>query len=214
MDNLVLDYISYSENKINKKLIWDFIMLLILKKRDFLVNEVKKSKHNLELSIFYFKCYFLQMEFRLQAHLEGEGDDCMTEGEFFKAMEEFFFISDERQVRVSYRTALAHCFWDDNQNVVPVVKLAHIAAYYCLLQIVNEIQGNINKVISDSRKKNLENELKNGPGKKILLKLNHFPVIIDLNLFSSQKNHLVEYQDEFIKISDIDKLAVASKYVV
>ena len=41
LDNLSLDYISFSENKINKVLVLEFIMTLIMKKREFLVNEVK-----------------------------------------------------------------------------------------------------------------------------------------------------------------------------
>lgn len=103
------------------------------------------------------------MEFRLASHVTN--DYSMTEGQFVKAMEEFFFVNDEKQIRKSYKTALAHCLWDEYQNTVPINKLSHICAYYCLLQIVNELQNNINKLVSDSREKILENELKYGPGK-------------------------------------------------
>lgn len=40
LDNLTLDFTSFGENKVNKKLVMDFIMTLILKKKEFLVNEV------------------------------------------------------------------------------------------------------------------------------------------------------------------------------
>lgn len=130
------------------------------------------------------------MEFRLCSLITN--DYSMSEIEFCKAMEQFFFISDERQIRVSFRTALAHCYWDSNQNSVPVTKLAHISAYFCLLQILSELQDNINTLIADSRKKIIENEAKNGP-------------VIQKN------SNLTEFKDEFIKISDIDKLAIANK---
>lgn len=101
------------------------------------------------------------MEFRLCSLLTN--DYSMNETEFCQAMEQFFFISDERQVRISFRTALSHCYWDSNENTVPVTKLAHISAYYCLLQIVNELQDNINTIVIESRQKIIENEAKIAP---------------------------------------------------
>jgi hypothetical protein len=40
LDNLSLEFTSFSENKINKKLVWEFIILLILKKKEVIINEV------------------------------------------------------------------------------------------------------------------------------------------------------------------------------
>jgi hypothetical protein len=40
LENLALDFISFSENKINKKLVWEFIMSLVIKRKDFIINEV------------------------------------------------------------------------------------------------------------------------------------------------------------------------------
>ena len=40
LDNLTLEYTSFSENKINKKLVWEFVVSLIVKRREPLVNEV------------------------------------------------------------------------------------------------------------------------------------------------------------------------------
>lgn len=103
----------------------------------------------------------MKMEFRLCSLLTN--DYSMNEIEFCQAMEQFFFISDEKQLRISFRTALAHCYWDSNENTVPVTKLAHISAYFCLLQIVNELQDNINTIVTESRKRIIENEAKIAP---------------------------------------------------
>lgn len=88
----------------------------------------------------------------------------MTESDFCQAIDEFFCINDETQARIAYRTALAHAYWDGFQYAVPINKLAHVAAYYCLMQTVNELQENIKSIVSDSKQKLLENELKYGPG--------------------------------------------------
>ena len=107
----------------------------------------------------------------------------MKEREFCNVMEDFFFINDARQIRISYKEALAHCKWNasstgvDNAppppptavaspSVVPLLKLAHIGAYYCLIQIVNDLNEGINKVIVDLREKHAESELKSSLGKR------------------------------------------------
>ena len=43
MDSLNLEFVSFSENKINKKLVLEFIMMLIMKKKEIIVNEVTKK---------------------------------------------------------------------------------------------------------------------------------------------------------------------------
>ncbi len=121
---------------------WDFVLMLIVKRREPLINEV---------------------EFRLSTKVTTVY--AMNEAEFSKTMEEFFYINDEKIVKLGYLTALAHCFWDSYDNTVPLNKLAHIGAYFCLMQIVNELQDNIAKILIDQR--NLENEIKqreNGSG--------------------------------------------------
>lgn len=105
-----------------------------------------------------------EVEFRLSTKVAEKYT--MSEDEFCKTMEEFFFINDERQVKISYMTSLAHCFWDSYDEEVPLTKLAQIGAYYCLMQIVNELQENINKILSDHRSIVLEQETRHGgPGK-------------------------------------------------
>jgi hypothetical protein len=143
LDNLSLDYISFSENKISKKLVWDYVLMLIVKRREPLVNEV---------------------EFRLSTKVATADTYAMNEQEFCTAMEEFFFINDAKQVRVSYLTALAHCFWDSYDALVPLNKLAHIGAYYCLMQIVNELSETVNKILIDHRNTIMENEMRSGGG--------------------------------------------------
>ena len=69
------------------------------------------------------------MEFRLSSQ-PMEYENYMNEEEFLKAIEQFFFISDSKQVLVSYRTSLAHSSWDGLENVVPIALLAHILFYY------------------------------------------------------------------------------------
>lgn len=115
----------------------------ILRKREFLVNEV---------------------EARLGSKVSND-NYTMTEGEFCTTVQEFFMLTDETQIRIAYRTALAHSKWDSFSISVPVTKLSHIAAFYCLMQTVSELQGNIHKLMGESRQRILENELKLGPGK-------------------------------------------------
>ena len=103
------------------------------------------------------------MEFRLQTR-KPEFEGFMTEQEFTAAMEDYFFINDARQLEISYRKALAHSYWDGFEYFVPIHKLSHIAAYFCLIQIVSELKENINKLISDVREKNHELEVKSAQG--------------------------------------------------
>lgn len=125
--------------------------MLVLRKREFLVNEV---------------------EFRLGSKSTND-NYTMTEAEFYKAVEELFLITNETQVRIAYRTALAHSAWDAFQYAVPITKLAHVAAYYCLMQIVNELQENLQKIVNSSKQRLLEAEAKYGPGNSILSNLLH-----------------------------------------
>jgi len=41
LDTLNLEFVSFSENKINKKLVLEFIMTLIMKRKETIVNEVR-----------------------------------------------------------------------------------------------------------------------------------------------------------------------------
>lgn len=96
------------------------------------------------------------MEFRLKDK-QSEKENYMTEIDFCDVMNEFFFVADERMCQVFYRTALAYAQWED-QHVVSIKKLSHIAAYFCLLQLMNDLKENVSKMIADSRQKILEHD--------------------------------------------------------
>jgi hypothetical protein len=53
---MTLDFTSFSENRINKLLILEFIMMQILKKKEFIFNEVINNQN---LIFFDFKLYNL-----------------------------------------------------------------------------------------------------------------------------------------------------------
>jgi hypothetical protein len=137
LEDLSLDFISFSENKINKKLVWEYIMLLVIKKKDYIINE---------------------MEFRLKEK-QSENELFMVENEFCDIMNELFFVADERQVLVAYKTSAS------NDQIVSIKKLSHIAAYYCLLQFMNDLKESIDKMIKDSRKHNFDHDSKFGPSR-------------------------------------------------
>ena len=104
------------------------------------------------------------MHFRLSAQTTKH-EHLMTEQEYCNAIEEFFYIYDERMTTYAYRTALAAANLDGYENITPTFKLAHPTAYFCLIQIIYNLKENINKLIVESRKKLAEEEAKEGaPG--------------------------------------------------
>lgn len=105
------------------------------------------------------------MEFRLKEK-QSEHEIFMSENEFCDVLNEFFFVADERQLQVAYKTSLSHAVWD-GQQVASIRKLSNIAAYYCLLQLINDLKDNITKIIEDSRKQTFEHDSKFGPRKLI-----------------------------------------------
>jgi hypothetical protein len=131
------------------------------------------------------------MEFRLSSQ-NTEYESYMTESEFFAAMDQFFFINDDRKTLVCYKVAQAHSQWDGFEDVVPIVKLAHIGAYFYLIQIVSELKENLNTLVSNMRKEILEKEMKIGP-------------------VPPKANQIVEWRDEFLKLSEIEGIALGLK---
>lgn len=167
LDTLNLEFTSFSENKINKKLVLEFIMTQIMKRKEVIINE---------------------MEFRLSTR-DTLDKDFMNEYEFCKSMEEFFLVADEKHSMISYRTSLAHAAWD-NLEVVPVSKLSQTAAYFCLIQLMNDMTESISKIIDESRAQVKIKEMEQG-------------------LAMQKSNQKTEFVGEFIKISEIDELAQA-----
>jgi hypothetical protein len=113
----------------------------------------------------------------------------MTESEFAKSMEEFFYIYDEKQTKVYYETALKYCMsFDGYTFCVPIDKLCYIAAYYYLIQSAQELKQDINDMIRDSRDKRTQAQV---------------------GTTYDKSHQLVQWADEFIKITDIDNLTNA-----
>lgn len=112
----------------------------------------------------------------------------MSEDEFLKAMDELFYIYDEKQTRIYYATTLKHCFlFEDLNGCVPIDKLAHIASYYYLIQIIQDLKIEINDHISVERDK--RNSATYG---------------------TVDKSHqLIPSEGIFIKMSDIDALSIS-----
>ena len=52
---------------------------------------------------------------------------------------------------------------------MPITKLAHIGAYFCIIQTISELKETLDSMISEARQKALENELKLGPGRILVL---------------------------------------------
>ncbi len=128
------------------------------------------------------------MEFRLAAQSTLE-KDYMNELEFVRAIEDFFMVADEKHTIVSYRTSLAHAAWD-NLDVVPISKLAQIASYFNLIQLMNDISESISRIVNETRDHIKEKDAA-------------------LGLVDNKSNQLIEYEGEFIKISEIDELSQA-----
>ena len=104
------------------------------------------------------------MEFRLASQHTAE-KDFMNEGEFTKAMDQFFFVADEKHSIISYRTAQAHAVWD-NYDVVPLTKLAQIAAYFSLIQLMNDMTESISTIVTETRAQIKAKEVAEGLGKR------------------------------------------------
>ncbi len=138
MDFVALDYTSFTENTINKNLVWEFIMNLVLNKKDRLVNE---------------------MSFKLSTQ-PRKHESMMTEYEFNQAINEFFYLFDDKQTSIFYETARRDTrTWnsDSDDNSVSIDKLSHIAAYYYLIQIIQELKFGVDEYIDKAREVRKDN---------------------------------------------------------
>lgn len=125
------------------------------------------------------------MQFKLSTQ-QTQNYYMMTEAEFARAMDEFFYIYDEKQTKVFYETSLRQSMAVDGYSFcVPIDKLCFIASYYYLIQVIQEFKLDLDEYVKKAREKRKE-----------------------LAIGTLDKSHqLVEWKDEFIKISDIDKLS-------
>ncbi|CAF1480980.1 unnamed protein product, partial [Didymodactylos carnosus] len=125
LDVLVIDYTSFTENKISKSYIYEFVIHLLLKEKEPL---------------------FQEMQYKLSVQLT-QNYDMMNEMEFRSAMENIVFSADERVVSRMFRHAERHAQWDKLNGFVSMNKLAHIASYFFFNQLMDEQKGEMNERI-------------------------------------------------------------------
>ncbi|XP_013415715.1 uncharacterized protein LOC106177476 isoform X3 [Lingula anatina] len=121
LETLHMGYTSFSENKISKKRVLDFLMYIILK---------------------YREPRFQDMENRLLAFPAREHGQ-MTEHEFNEAVENLVPLHSEKLRKRLFWEAEAHVQMDDMHDVVPVMRLAQISSYLALLQIAQIIRQTV-----------------------------------------------------------------------
>ncbi|CAF4078430.1 unnamed protein product, partial [Rotaria magnacalcarata] len=125
LDTVVIDFISYTENKINRHLVIEFIITLLLKGKEPLIQE---------------------MQYKLSVQLT-QNFDMMNELEFHTAIENIAYTADERVVSRFFKRAERHSHWDNLQGFVLMTKLAHIAAFIYFTQLIEEQKEPLNERI-------------------------------------------------------------------
>ncbi|CAF3069840.1 unnamed protein product [Rotaria socialis] len=125
LDTVVIDFISYTENKISRHLVIEFIITLLLKGKEPLIQE---------------------MQYKLSVQLT-QNFDMMNELEFHTAIENIAYTADERIVSRFFKRAERHSHWDNLQGFVLMTKLAHIAAFIYFTQLIEEQKEPLNERI-------------------------------------------------------------------
>ncbi|CAF2378472.1 unnamed protein product [Rotaria sp. Silwood2] len=125
LDTVVIDFISFTENKINRSLVIEFIITLLLKGKEPLLQE---------------------MRYKLSVQLT-QNFDMMNELEFHTAIENIAYTADERFVSRFFHRAERHSHWDNLQGFVLMTKLADIAAFYYFTQLIEELKEPLNEKI-------------------------------------------------------------------
>lgn len=128
LETLQMGYTSFSENKISKKRVYEFMMYVILK---------------------YREPRFQDMEGKLLQFPSQESG--MTESEFNEGVEHLVPISNEKLKRILYWEAEAHVQMDGLTEVVPVMRLAQIASYLALQQIAPIIKQTVAEKVIKAR---------------------------------------------------------------
>ncbi|CAF4533134.1 unnamed protein product [Rotaria sp. Silwood1] len=149
LDTVVIDFISYTENKINRSLVIEFIITLLLKGKEPLLQE---------------------MRYKLSVQLT-QNFDMMNELEFHTAIENIAYTADERFVSRFFHRAERHSHWDNLQGFVLMTKLADIAAFFYFTQLIEELKEPINEKIQKEynlRKKYDGIDRESRAGKQIL----------------------------------------------
>ncbi|CAF1157364.1 unnamed protein product [Rotaria sordida] len=125
LDTVVIDFISYTENKISRSLVIEFIITLLLKGKEPLLQE---------------------MQYKLSVQLT-QNFDMMNELEFHTAIENIAYTADERFVSRFFHRAERHSHWNNLQGFVLMTKLADIAASFYFTQLIEELKEPLNEKI-------------------------------------------------------------------
>lgn len=129
LESLQMSYTSFSENRISKQLVCNFIIHIILK---------------------YREPRFLDIENKLVSHQSAEGGQ-LTDREHKDALDNIVPLCNERFRRRLFLEAEKAVMMDGVHGAVPIMRLAQISGYLALQQIVSPIKENINVRIAEWR---------------------------------------------------------------
>ncbi|XP_060587658.1 uncharacterized protein LOC132743149 isoform X3 [Ruditapes philippinarum] len=131
LETLQMSYTSYSENKISKSMVAQFIIHLILK---------------------YREPRFQDMEHRLMPFQSPDSKQpSMSEKEFKEAIDNILPLTNDKLRRRLFFESEKMMRKEGLTNSVPVMRLAQIASYLGLLQITNIVRETINVRIQEWR---------------------------------------------------------------
>ncbi|EDV22850.1 uncharacterized protein TRIADDRAFT_58487 [Trichoplax adhaerens] len=119
LDQFIIDYISFSENRANKHIVCEFFLYAILKCKEprILENESKLIKVSATIP------------------------SCLTIDEFIEAMENICPLVSDRLLRWLYAESAAFC--QEPYNAVPIPRCAQICSYLELLQLAPVIRETV-----------------------------------------------------------------------
>ncbi|CAH1784655.1 unnamed protein product [Owenia fusiformis] len=133
LETLQMGYTSFSENKISKQLVCEYIMYIVLK---------------------YREPRFLESEGRLLHHA-GRDVSVMTAAEYSDAMENILPIHNVKLRQRLYKETEAHINMEAEEGMtcegVPVLKLSQITSYLGLLQLVPLVKENLVSKVIEAR---------------------------------------------------------------
>jgi hypothetical protein len=126
IDQLHLGYTSFSENKVSKALVCEYIMYIILKYREPRFQEIESK--------------LLQRP--------GKELGLMTHKEFSEAVDAMSPLANEKLRQRLFAESLAHC---SESNKVAIMRLSHIASYLLIQQVAPLLRQKISERVEDSR---------------------------------------------------------------
>ncbi|XP_038070672.1 citron Rho-interacting kinase-like [Patiria miniata] len=126
IDQLHLGYTSFSENKVSKALVYEYLMYIILKYREPRFQEIESK--------------LLQRP--------GKELGLMSEKEFGEAVDAMSPLANEKLRHRLFAEAQAHC---SEGPKVAVMRLSHIASYLLLQQVAPLLRQKIAEKVEDSR---------------------------------------------------------------